>query len=125
MDEIIIKCAECGIFLTPNLKELPKDFVCSLEDETDYLPQGFYKKNDGLYWKVEIGKIIINKKDLVNSINHNTDSKRLSGCCGLDGFMVNKMCANGHEVATEFSDCWMPHCAIFEPNKIKIYKINY
>ena len=38
MSEIVIKCAECGIILTPCLKELPKDFVCSLEDETDYLP---------------------------------------------------------------------------------------
>lgn len=122
MGEIIIKCAECDILLTPNLKELPEDFVCSLEDETDYLPQGFCKKNDGIDWKVDIGKIIINRKDLRNSINH-IDDNRLSGCCGLDGFKVNKMCANGHEIATEFSDCWMCHSVIFETEKIKIVEI--
>ena len=44
MSEIVIKCAECGIILTPFLKELPKDFVCSLEDETDYLHEDFIKK---------------------------------------------------------------------------------
>lgn len=122
MKEIIIKCTECGIFLTPKLQEVPEDFVGNLEDEQDYLPQGFYKKNDGKYWNVEIGKIIINCKDLVNTLNH-FDSKRLSGCCGLDGFEINKICANGHEIATEFSDCWMCHAVIFEPEKIKIVEI--
>ena len=81
MSEIVIKCAECGTILTPCLKELPKDFVCSLEEETDYLPRGFYKKNDGVDWNVDIGQIIINKNDLVNSIYHTKNS--LSGCCGL------------------------------------------
>jgi hypothetical protein len=34
---------------------------------------------------------------------------------GTDG--INKLCANGHEIATEKSDCWMPTAVIFEKEK--------
>ena len=30
------------------------------------------------------------------------------------------MCANGHEIATEYSDCWMPWAAVFETERIEI-----
>ena len=49
---------------------------------------------------------------------------RFSGCCGssgLDG--MNKTCQNGHEVATETSDCWTPHYISFNLDKIIVKEV--
>lgn len=52
MSKIRIYCKTCQICLTPVLNELPADFICSLEEEADYLPQGFYKLNqNSMDWK--------------------------------------------------------------------------
>jgi hypothetical protein len=70
-----------------------------------------------------------NNKELVVAIetyylkNHRFIS-RFSGCCGssgLDG--MNKTCENGHEVATEISDCWTPHYIIFNLDKIVVKEV--
>lgn len=121
MSKIQIYCKTCQICLTPVLNELPADFICSLEEETDYLPQGFYKLNqNSMDWKAAEDTIIINVKDLIHAKNHD-DYRRCFGCCGLDGCDgANKMCINGHEIATECSDCWMPHAVLFEMDKIDI-----
>lgn len=48
---------------------------------------------------------------------YHDDPRRVSGCCGPSGIDgVNTLCANGHEVATESSDCWTgPHYVELEP----------
>lgn len=52
--------------------------------------------------------------------NHH-DKKRFQGCCGSDGTNgLNKVCINGHEVATEFSDCYMPHYIAFDTDKVTV-----
>lgn len=60
---------------------------------------------------------MINLEDAVNT-RHHPDTRRLNGCCGLDGRDgLNTVCANGHEVGTEKSDCWMPHVLLLDPGK--------
>lgn len=52
--------------------------------------------------------------------NH-PETRRFQGCCGSSGAGgLNKVCANGHEVATEFSDCYMPHYIVFDRESVVI-----
>src|SRR5262249_40013798 len=47
---------------------------------------------------------------------HHPDPRRRNGCCGMDGCDgMNLVCPEGHEVATERSDCWMAHAAWLDP----------
>ena len=119
---MIIKCGQCGLPLTKELKEINSIDSLNEKDNEDFIHIGFYYISDGEFFRESKGKIIINKRDLLNSKNH-SDFKRLNGCCGLDGMDgLNKTCNNGHEIGIECSDCWMPHCIIFETELIKIEK---
>lgn len=118
---MIVKCKICGLHLTHSLIELHDEKYLNEEDNMDFIPEGYFIFSDGMFFTNSKGKIIINRKDLINSKNH-SDSSRLYGCCGLDGTSgVNKTCNNNHEIGTERSDCWMPHCVIFEDERIEIY----
>lgn len=117
---MIIKCKTCGLPLTPSLKKLQAKELLNEEDNRNFIPRGYFVFSDGEFFTNSEGKIIINKEDLINSKDH-SDSSRLYGCCGLDGMNgMNKTCNNNHEIGTEKSDCWMPHCVIFENEHIKI-----
>jgi hypothetical protein len=61
---------------------------------------------------------------MVNTRYHD-DPLRMSGCCGPSGIDgVNTLCTNGHEVATESSDCWTgPHYVELEPYKCIIVEM--
>jgi len=75
------------------------------------VPQGFFSINSKEYWSAD-GQFVVNLADLVGT-KHHSDRGRQNGCCGLDGLDgPNLTCANGHEVGTEKSDCWMPHAAV-------------
>lgn len=117
---MIIRCKQCNLALTGELLELKNiDDLSEIENE-DFIQKGYYYVSDGAFFTASGGKIIIHKGDLLNSKNH-SDIGRLNGCCGLDGADgLNKMCNNGHEIATERSDCWIPHCVIFEPGAVEI-----
>ena len=111
-------CRQCGVDLTVELVEMSASSGLCEERGEDYLPQGNYRLNDGAYYAVADGQIIVNLRDVVNLTNH-PDKRRLNGCCGLDGCNgINKMCKNGHEVATEMSDCWLAHAVLFESQQI-------
>lgn len=119
---MIIKCGQCGLPLTNELKENISIDSLNENDNEDFIQMGCYCISNGEFFRESKGKILINKRDLLNSKNH-SDFKRLNGCCGLDGMDgLNKTCNNGHEIGTEYSDCWMPHCLIFETELIKIEK---
>jgi hypothetical protein len=114
MSILKIRCSECDIDLTDHLQEISSKDQLNDVDGQDYIPHGYYFISDGECYEGTENKIMINKSDLINSRNHH-DSARLNGCCGLDGIHgLNKVCINGHEIATEKSDCWMPHAVIFE-----------
>ncbi|MEO7141827.1 MAG: hypothetical protein ABIY51_16260 [Ferruginibacter sp.] len=111
-------CKECNLPLTNELMHYTgKSF--GLADGQHFIQKGFYTISDGDFFTGTNGSVIINNDDQVNIINHTNPSK-LSGCCGLDGTRGNKTCANGHEMATEYSDCWMPFAVVFEKEKIII-----
>jgi len=63
--------------------------------------------------------IVLNLKDTINT-KHHSDQSRLNGCCGLDGLGMNTLCANGHEIGTERSDCWMPHYIHIPTNDVDV-----
>lgn len=56
-------------------------------------------------------------------IDH-SDFGRFSGCCGSSGSNgVNRLCKNGHEVATESSDCCTPIYLHFSLDHVIIKEI--
>jgi hypothetical protein len=115
-----IICKECHIELSKDLAELPGKNHLDESDGNDFLPLGRFYISDGSYFTDSENKIIINTKDFINEKNHPI-ADRLNGCCGLDGMDgINKVCANGHEIGTAKTDCWMPHCIILEPQLVDI-----
>lgn len=125
--KIIIKCAECGLPLSPVLQRLPEHTLLNFKEKENLLPQGFFTFYKNIEWewrglfppKTTPKSVVINLSDLFNTQNH-TDPERIRGCCGLSGGLPNKMCLNHHEIGTEFSDCIMAHCIIFEENQVEI-----
>ncbi len=112
-----VKCKTCGIELTNDLKHISSNAVLKEEDGEPFIDRGYYFVSDGDNYTGSEDQIIINNNDLKNSRNHD-DLSRHSGCCGSDGLSgINKVCINGHEIATEKSDCWMPHSVIFDREK--------
>ncbi|WP_427874729.1 hypothetical protein [Flavobacterium sp. MMS24-S5] len=122
MRSIKIYCRECEVELTSELNEVLES---TLRWE-DY-DQSIIAKSKFSFLK----NIESNKNDIVvaiddyNLINH-ADKNRFYGCCGSDGTNgLNKLCINGHEVATEFSDCWTGHYIEFDDDKIFISEKNH
>jgi hypothetical protein len=119
---MIIKCKICGMSLTGNIYLLLNEELLSQEYDSDYVPKGYYYINNIENEIEHLNGVSINKSDLLNFKYH---KERLSGCCGpagLDG--LNILCLNGHEVATEKSDCWQPHEIIFEKELIVLVEEN-
>jgi hypothetical protein len=111
---ILFKCAACGLPLTRSVRLLNEVSVFPTGDGVDLLPEGCCWR-DNRPGKT-CGRFLLNCKDMVNTRYH-TDPRPVSGCCGPSGIDgVNTLCANGHEVATESSDCWTgPHYVELEP----------
>ena len=101
-EEIVeFRCAKCGIPLTDPLRELTDAEQLCDDDAEPAVPQG--------YFFIEDGYVLINVRDRLN-VRRVKDEDRLGGCCGMDGMDgPNTECINGHEVATEVTDCWLPH----------------
>ncbi len=98
-------CKKCNLKLTDELYEVHKSAL-RFDDGTDMIEKNKYS-------------VITNEcnkqKELVIAVDdyyfkNHEDSRRFTGCCGSSGMDgMNKVCTNGHEVATEFSDCYMSH----------------
>jgi hypothetical protein len=86
------------------------------ENGADFLPRGRVIQEDGTWFHDRSGDFIVNLGDVVN-VHLTADFHRLNGCCGLDGLDgPNLECANcGTCVATKKTDCWQPHCIVFDP----------
>lgn len=113
-----VRCKICDIELTHDLKEVSSIKYLNEADGEDFIKRGQFFISDGNYYSGTESQIIINRQDLKNSSNH-FETSRLNGCCGLDGLDgLNKVCINGHEIATEKSDCWMAHSIIFHTENI-------
>jgi hypothetical protein len=81
----------------------------------DFLRCGTVMQEDGTYFQGRAGSYIVHPDDIVHA-RLTTDFRRRNGCCGLDGVDgPNLQCETcGVYVATKMTDCWMPHCVIFE-----------
>ncbi|HLK64265.1 MAG TPA: hypothetical protein VKU19_12545 [Bryobacteraceae bacterium] len=98
--------------ITRPLQRLEPGVALCTEDRKDAVPQGYFGVSTRDYWTDGNGRVLVNLKDLVETKRH-PDLHRLNGCCGLDGCDgPNLVCAKGHEVGTERSDCWMAHAAV-------------
>jgi hypothetical protein len=111
---ILFKCASCGLPVTRPVRLLDEVPDLPSGDGVDLLPEGCCWRDDRP--GKSCGRFLLNLRDMVNTRYH-PDGRRASGCCGLSGIDgVNTLCANGHEVATESSDCWTgPHHVELEP----------
>jgi hypothetical protein len=72
-------------------------------------------QEDGSYFHGRSGAYIAHIHDVLN-VHQTLDSKRLQGCCGLDGCDGPNLQCNICDtyVATKMTDCWQPHCIIFD-----------
>jgi hypothetical protein len=115
---MIVRCRQCGVDLTEDLVQVITNDHLKETDSEDYILRGRFFVSDGEYYAGSEKQILINKADLKNAVDH-SDTSRLGGCCGfagLDG--LNKLCINGHEIATERSDCWLAHSVMFDNDRI-------
>ncbi len=124
-----VYCKICGVPLTGELKEYPGKVNARPGDEKCFINKGQYQVCDGSWGytlfssglcEEEKGCIVIHVEDLINAMDL-TNTARLSGCCGMDGLVgPNKLCINGHEIATEHSDCWQPWAVVFKKEAVLI-----
>lgn len=100
MRTIIIYCKKCNKRITDELVEMNRSEI-TFPDFVDAIPVGrFTIFKDG-----DILNLLVNKNQPL--LKDHTDLNRFTGCCGSSGiYGMNKVCANNHEVATEFSDCY-------------------
>lgn len=118
MKTIKIYCKVCNVKLTDELDEISED-ILKFKDDGHTLME----KNKFSFHTENGIKELVAAIDTYFLKNHK-DLMRFAGCCGssgLDG--MNKTCVNGHEVATEVSDCCTPHYISFNLKKVIIKEI--
>lgn len=115
-----VECRQCATPLSTELRAVPM----SERNETmgvDLLSAGTVMREDGSYFSERDGFYIVHPDDLQH-VKLTTDSKRLNGCCGLDGCdgpnLQCEIC--GTYVATKMTDCWMAHYVVLEPETTKL-----
>jgi hypothetical protein len=110
----VFRCRACGVPLTPQLRLLAdRTALCHWQEGEPYLPQGTFTVSEGDFGPA--GQFVVHLGNLVD-VGYHPERRRLSGCCGRAGCNgMNRVCREGHEVATECSDCWMAHAAHFDP----------
>ncbi len=117
-----LACKKCGAVLTADLAPLPDSSRLHEVDGEPRIPKGYFHiAMIGSDYE-ETGSIIVHLDDLTGA-DHAKDGRPYNGCCGIDGCDgLNLVCPAGHDVATEHSDCWMPHRAVFEPELVVLQK---
>jgi len=110
-----VVCRQCSARLSNDLQPIPAS-ERNVRDGEDFLPRGKVIQADGRYFHRRCGEYIVSLADVVN-VCLTTDFRRLNGCCGLDGCDgPNLHCEKcGIYVATKMTDCWQPHCVVFDP----------
>jgi hypothetical protein len=108
-------CRQCSARLSSDLEQVPLS-VRNEQMGADFLPRGKVMLEDGSYFLGRAGIFIAHVEDAAN-VRLTDDPRRLNGCCGLDGVDgPNLQCQScGSYIATKMTDCWQPHCVIFDP----------
>jgi hypothetical protein len=106
-------CSQCRLDVTKpvTFTEQEPPHVDDDDDDpgVDFPPAGRFMIGDPLGWHPEIhpGMSTFYAFNLNDMVNTHRDPEKTSGCCGSDGMdEMNVLCANGHEIGFEFSDCW-------------------
>jgi len=108
-----LRCRSCKGPLSAILTHEVTEGATNVTKGEPFVAAGSVHLSRGSYYTGTDGQYIINLADRRKMTAH-SDPRRLAGCCGLDGCDgPNQLCACGAEVATEKSDCWMPHSLIF------------
>ncbi len=109
-------CRQCSTRLTLDLHLVPLNMPDRLLGGEPMVAPGTTMREDGSYSKREVGSFLANAAD-VEHVKLTSDTRRLAGCCGLDGCDgPNLQCeVCGTYVATKRSDCWTPHFIAFDP----------
>lgn len=118
MKKVKIYCKVCNVKLTDELDEISEDLL-----KFNNYGQALMEKNKFSFYMVNRVKELVVAIDCYFLKNHK-DQMRFAGCCGssgLDG--MNKTCVNGHELATEVSDCCTSHYISFNLKKVIIKEI--
>ena len=109
---VVFECPVCRVSITRPLRHLEPGASLCLEAGKQAVPEGYFGFNTQDYWTDGGSRVLVNLNDLVGT-EHHPDTRRLNGCCGLDGCDgPNLICSKGHDIATERSDCWMAHAAV-------------
>ena len=113
----VFKCVECGVEVTrpvePGARRSPSDGAPLVEPGRFVEVTDEYEADHARWLAIHLG-------DALNTREH-SDDRRLNGCCGKDGLDgLNTVCANGHEIGTEKSDCWMPHALLLDPSRVTV-----
>ena len=111
-----LACRQCSTRLTTDLQMVP--FIERNETMGEaFLRPGTVMQEDGSYFQGKAGAFIAHIDDTLR-LKLTTESRRLNGCCGLDGCdgpnLQCEVCDT--YLATKMTDCWMPHCIVFDPN---------
>jgi hypothetical protein len=112
MRTIKIYCKVCECDLTPELTEISESNLW--ENHLEIMNENNFC--------ILVSKL--NTRSVIVAINNynlkdHPDTSRFYGCCGSDGSNgLNKLCVNGHEVATEFSDCKTDEHIQFDNKKV-------
>ncbi|SEN93626.1 hypothetical protein SAMN05444671_2495 [Flavobacterium sp. CF108] len=118
MKTIRIYCKKCKEQLTQNLVETESKHL-RFEDGTRAINSGKFSIYEN---ENNVKEVIVAIEDY--ELRNHKDLRRFTGCCGSSGTDgMNKTCKNGHEVATEVSDCWTPHYINFDLNNIIIKEV--
>ncbi|MEQ9498098.1 MAG: hypothetical protein RIT81_14600 [Deltaproteobacteria bacterium] len=119
MTATAFRCRACGVAVTIRLEELTDPEQLEERDAQPHVPRGRYVVSDGSFFTGSEGAYLVHLEDTIHTQHHH-DHGRLNGCCGLDGCDgPNTLCANGHEVGTEKSDCWMPHALLLSAEAVE------
>ncbi|MFM9988019.1 hypothetical protein [Flavobacterium sp.] len=113
MKTIKLYCKKCNVELTNNLSEISISEII-WKEEGNSIPESRYITSS------QNNKTIILVAIDGYFLKTNPKNKD-EGCCGNSNhYSFNKVCSNGHEVATEISDCWTGFYIEFDLNKVTI-----
>jgi hypothetical protein len=107
----VFSCSRCGTPISLPLVELDDAGRLNFDDGAPHVPRGTYFPMHrhpyvGAWGAAAADDFLVNLDDAVNTHLGGI----LNGCCGIDGCDgINTFCPRGHEIGTEFSDCWGPH----------------
>jgi hypothetical protein len=113
---VFLCCRECRAPVTLPIVELTDRSQISGADGQPILPRGFFVFHEGNEYA---GEVAVHLEDVV-ALEYFPDGRGLTGCCGPMGDAINRMCREGHGVAAECSECWLPHGMHFSLDRVKM-----